>query len=817
MEHKAGKIGWWVAAIVLCSMGSGCADDSTHTTEDGSVNTECGDGLIEGQEECDDGNRLDGDGCDPQCAVEPGWACHGEPSACSNECGNGVVDPGEECDGADVGEATCETIPGGFTGGTLACSASCGFDTTGCVLPGCGDGEVVMGEECDDGNDSNEDACLNNCTLNQCGDGYVWTGEEECDDGNTANTDGCLNDCRTAVCGDGYVWTNEEACDDGQNGDPCDGCLDDCTSHTNTCGDGYVCGTEACDDGQNGDPCDGCLDDCTLPAADLCGGCNRPYDRDVTVPYPIHATWMFGRNDACAWQNALEDFHRQGGQTVWQFGPEFTVRTADELRTDQDLGFTDCMQGGMHCVDRALADLQGLHANNTVVNWLTYAPINDFSDEIMTCPTADRKITIGNRTYWRIVLPHHAGQNPCDFNGNDFDVLFTYFEGSDDMERLLTEADGMQMDVLLGMPCAPHDSAQPWNIDLTLRPAFLDWARRVLTDYHHRHSSHPSFVGVYQSFEVPLVASGLQDIYDTYGMIGDIIDDTLPSGLYVLSPYWDVNTDQGAATVASVKAGFKRLARQSVDIIAPQDGRGTGKGALYWPFQESETIDSVDPRLGDFPNVDGSATFDEQFNASSRELAAAVREAVGELQSQENITVTLWINIEAFEYTSHDPCSYTSLDRTDKSRLDWALTMAGAFPTRLISFMWDPFYTCLDGGYSQSLHAEIESDHDRPIAANAFFFNSGGDDGIIVRGFNLTAAGTVFHLTWYDSGWNIHSTTVSAGWTSPGWGATNDRSPLLDEVWLPFDNSDLAPSFYVHIVVEGPGNLQAHHQYSLGY
>ena len=60
-------------------------------------------------------------------------------------------------------------------------------------------------------------------------------------------------------CGDGVVEAEEE-CDDGANGDPCDGCLDDCTTHTNVCGDGYVCETEECDEGGETSSCDG---DCT--------------------------------------------------------------------------------------------------------------------------------------------------------------------------------------------------------------------------------------------------------------------------------------------------------------------------------------------------------------------------------------------------------------------------------------------------------------------------------------------------------------------------------------------------------------------------
>ena len=83
----------------------------------------CGDGIVQPGELCDDGNAVDGDGCDHDC----------KPS-----CGNGVVDPGEECD---------ETSP------------TCRH----CLRPFCGDGVVDPGEECDDGNNVNGDGCSKVC------------------------------------------------------------------------------------------------------------------------------------------------------------------------------------------------------------------------------------------------------------------------------------------------------------------------------------------------------------------------------------------------------------------------------------------------------------------------------------------------------------------------------------------------------------------------------------------------------------------------------------------------------------------------------
>jgi cysteine-rich repeat protein len=87
-----------------------------------------------------------------------------------------------------------------------------------------------------------------------CGDGTVDTGAgEECDDGNTIDTDACIA-CRNAICGDGHVQAGVEECDDG-NTVAADGCENDCTETPNPCG-AYA---ESCPndptDGPAGAPC----------------------------------------------------------------------------------------------------------------------------------------------------------------------------------------------------------------------------------------------------------------------------------------------------------------------------------------------------------------------------------------------------------------------------------------------------------------------------------------------------------------------------------------------------------------------------------
>lgn len=140
--------------------------------------TECGDGIVAGDERCDDGED-NGSGygfCTDTC--EPGPRCGDAEENGEEQCDNGV-----NLDGY-LRESTGD-----------ACAP-------GCVLPPrCGDSAVnaSFGEQCDDGedNDGRYDGCNDDCTLGpRCGDGKK-NGDEECDDGNLSNRDRCSVTCQT--------------------------------------------------------------------------------------------------------------------------------------------------------------------------------------------------------------------------------------------------------------------------------------------------------------------------------------------------------------------------------------------------------------------------------------------------------------------------------------------------------------------------------------------------------------------------------------------------------------------------------------------
>ncbi|MDD4319252.1 MAG: DUF4215 domain-containing protein [Candidatus Peribacteraceae bacterium] len=195
-----------------CDDGNAVNDDICSNT---CKNAVCGNGMKQGAEECDDGNQADEDGCTNLCSLPA--------------CGDGIRQGAEECDDKNtVNEDGC---------------------TTSCKKGVCGDGFVQSGEECDDGNAEDGDACTSACKNATCGDGFLQNGEE-CDDGNKNDTDDCTASCRNASCGDGFVQSGEEC--DGGNGDACTA-----SCKLPRCGDGLRQGAEECDDGnvENRDTC----------------------------------------------------------------------------------------------------------------------------------------------------------------------------------------------------------------------------------------------------------------------------------------------------------------------------------------------------------------------------------------------------------------------------------------------------------------------------------------------------------------------------------------------------------------------------------
>ncbi len=93
-----------------------------------------GNGVVDNDEQCDDGNLVPGDGCDASGLVETCYDCSGAPSVCTSHCGDGVLDPDEDCDDGDLSSGdgcsatgqveSCYTC----TGQPSVCTMNCGSD-----------------------------------------------------------------------------------------------------------------------------------------------------------------------------------------------------------------------------------------------------------------------------------------------------------------------------------------------------------------------------------------------------------------------------------------------------------------------------------------------------------------------------------------------------------------------------------------------------------------------------------------------------------------------------------------------------------------
>ncbi|MDC3961666.1 DUF4215 domain-containing protein [Polyangium jinanense] len=269
-----------LAGLALMAPVAGCGGDESPITptgsggaggtggEGGGGGATCGNGVLEGNEACDDGNKAAGDGCELDCSF-----------TCDNtnpDTGDAKCDDGNPCNGAETcsDKHTCDPGPNAADGTTCGASKICNAGV--CVDDICGDGFVSPSEECDDGNTADGDGCdtckfscvsddptrdcsgLDPCVATACDEATHTCGNPVGDGQVCAMASVCVNGaCAPIVCGDGIVHPGEE-CDDGNVVDG-DGCQADCTlPSASVCGNGVRETGEQCDDSntKNLDGCD---------------------------------------------------------------------------------------------------------------------------------------------------------------------------------------------------------------------------------------------------------------------------------------------------------------------------------------------------------------------------------------------------------------------------------------------------------------------------------------------------------------------------------------------------------------------------------
>jgi len=236
----------------------------------------CGDGMVFGDEGCDDGDTENGNGCSADCQIEDGWECIGDYLSVCSFCGDGFLNGTEDCDkisdyrydlvspfdaqpvNASFGDEgyivygswDCNGLEDNdtlFNKGVFTCNEStCEVDVSGCSV--CGDGEKAGVEQCD-----GEQGCSSDCEWEiefTCGNEVLDSPAEDCQ-GENLNGKLCV-DIFTQHPGKKYTGGILSCYPAGDNRQ--------CMFNTTGC---YYCGDGVCND--DDEYWANCQEDCDAP------------------------------------------------------------------------------------------------------------------------------------------------------------------------------------------------------------------------------------------------------------------------------------------------------------------------------------------------------------------------------------------------------------------------------------------------------------------------------------------------------------------------------------------------------------------------
>ena len=249
----------------------------------------CGDGKIEGTEQCDEGKAKTA-GCTAAdagaptsldagadagdagatlgpCQVVAGWTCTIPGTACvAAKCGDGIIAGNEQC---DVGP----TPP--LVNGCTACRLSA-VTTSVAADAGVQPSTVITNYNCSypDGGTPDGGIKEETCAPTVCGNG-IKEGTEQCDDGNTKGYDGCSAQCQLEPSCLNNVDATGKAIPDGT-----------CVS---ICGDGIVFDFDSNGDGKQDEQCD---DGNTLAGDGCSPTCQAEPGYSCTISTPAAATYI---------------------------------------------------------------------------------------------------------------------------------------------------------------------------------------------------------------------------------------------------------------------------------------------------------------------------------------------------------------------------------------------------------------------------------------------------------------------------------------------------------------------------------------------
>ncbi|MGE0527408.1 MAG: hypothetical protein AB7G93_06740 [Bdellovibrionales bacterium] len=545
-------------------------------------------------------------------------------------------------------------------------------------------------------------------------------------------------------------------------------------------------------------------------------------------------------DDLELWRTAFSRFASIGGNTVLFFASpvqklgsyEASGQVTWQLRKR---ALDQCLDQGSSCVASALADyqrsgsalpLKGIYYFESAEDYEKYFDANclGLNKAIHLPQEFEASYTL---KLFRIFMPHTSGAS-CVTETSSYDVIFVKQlvdrQGKVVDGNLIALLEGAKagMQLYLGTPDFPrvveNGAASNWNLDVESFGVYHNFVYQTyfMWRYKKGFTGIDSFAGVYQSFEFDLslpASSYTNQALSEYVYEAELLHLLLPGRRYAISPYWIsnivmLNQASGGARSKSellqnVRLSLERLIDGKIDVIAPQDSRGTGKTLLYGDSESEIDLFSVDPALRSYPDqsIFTPGPVSANFLASTAELYASARAALDARKAaNSNLQTELWGNVEAFEGV---PLDGSALPLTTKQRLDQAIRHYGKSVDRLISFMWDDLF--IRRGSDGALYELIQKDATRPIPTLAFWNDSNSVPGLVVEGYHLaSSSGAKVNVTWYDvnGGLRFESVPLSLGWI---WNRATTSQPGRHTIWVPLNTGSRA-SWWVYVsITDGTG------------
>src|SRR5690625_542123 len=528
-------------------------------------------------------------------------------------------------------------------------------------------------------------------------------------------------------------------------------------------------------------------------------------DPDLSDPGEgaITGYFNFYTTDMCDALETMQGIHDASGDTYITFGYRLSERSVDEadriLTSEGEVDPTfDCSEGDLSCV-AAARDAAG---DAEIRRVLTYSGSERFGSEMLACDDLDTEVVSGGQLFQRVLLP--VGETGCEADTYDLVLIANGDpDGYTDVATMLVAADAFDIEMYPGIPRPDQDPDSPWLIDTSYLDTTTQFTERSLQDWESRYGHLDSYRGLYQSSEMLMKGNEAWDAqFDLYDAQHGAIAQHAPGRPILISPYIDGRPDMDSP-ISAVELFTERLV-DSADgahmILAPQDGRDTGKGGVYFPDQAD---DIVLERLQDV--VGGALTYAEAFGGTTShdyyEAALEGGKAAG------GDSFELWANIELMEPSplEGEPICIPGVDRgqTDSARVATQISVAGDLVTKFIGYDWDNAMLCEVPG-NPTLAEQLAEDEQRPLPTGVTPEPAGT---ALLTGYHLEdIQGTI---TWFDSTGTEQSAEFAPATSDflPDYGASRPgEHPVdLEAVRLRLNLDDLDPATpWISVDLDGP-------------